>query len=307
MQDEGTGRGVIMKKLVAVLCVSALAATASAVPIILDDFEIDTSANYTIVELGGPDASAGFAYDYIATGIPLAPRSQAGDFGGLRMTANDSVGAPNAITAFHNTAIAGLTDYSLLVDVYIGITGTSGTTEHAHVGVAGDGATPNQLFSPISGTGHYVAFDGEGGSSSDYRHFKPSVGPVNSGDLSYLNDLNTTNSTGDTYQNLFPSPPYEFAGSPGNAWTTLQIDFVGGVGGTITYSLDGATGMTPIIQDVSEVLDGFVSLGHADLFGSVANPFQSQFVIYDNLEVIPEPSALALLGLGALAVLRRRG
>jgi hypothetical protein len=64
--------------------------------------------------------------------------------------------------------------------------------------------------------------------------------------------------------------------------------------------------MTPIIQDISDLLAGYVSLGHADLFTSVADPFQSQFVIYDNLEVIPEPSALALLGLGVLSLLRRR-
>jgi hypothetical protein len=286
-------------------CVLALAGSASAT-IIADDFEMNTAANYTVVENGGPDATASFAYDYIAAGIPLAPRSMAGDVGGLRMTANDSLGVANAITAFHNTPIVGLANYTLLVDVYIGVTGTSGTTEHAHVGVAGDGVTPNQLFSPISGSGHYLAFDGEGGSSSDYRHFKPSVTSVPSGDPSYLNSTNTTNSTGDTYQNLFPSPPYTWAGSPGNAWTTLKIEFAGGVGGTITYSLDGATGMTPIIQDTSEILDGFISLGHADLFTSVAAPFQSQFVIYDNLEVIPEPGTMMLLGLGALLALRRR-
>jgi hypothetical protein len=75
---------------------------------------------------------------------------------------------------------------------------------------------------------------------------------------------------------LFPSPPYQFAGSPGNAWTTLEIVINAA---TVTYSLDG----TPIIQVATEVQDGSVSLGHADLFSSVSNPFQSQFVIYDNL------------------------
>ncbi len=294
-----------MRMLLTWTCAVAVVSAAGA-QIIEDDFEVDSSADYTIAELGGPDATASFGWDYIAAGIPLAPRSEVGDRGGLRMTANDTLGEVNAITAFHNTPMAGLINYTLLVDVYIGITGSSGSTEHAHVGVAGDGVTPNQLFSPISGSGHYLAFDGDGGSSSDFRHFKPSVTAVPSGDASYLNDLQTTNSTGDTYQNLFPNPPYEYAGSPGNAWTTLQIDLVGGVGGTITYSLDGATGMTPIIQDVSEILNGYISLGHGDLFSSVSDPFQSQFVIYDNLSVVPEPGMLGLCGLGALALCRRR-
>lgn len=295
-----------MKTVLALVCVVSMVGGASAA-IIADNFEVDTSANYTLVEIGGPDSSAAFAFDYVAAGIPLAPRSTAGDVGGLRMTANDTLGVANQLTAFNNTPIVGLNAYTLLVDVYMGVTGTGGTTEMMHVGVAGDGVTGNSIFTPISGTGHFLAMTGEGGSSSDFRHFKPSVTSVPSGDLSYLNSTNTTNSTGDTYQNLFPNPPYQYAGSPGNAWTTLRIDFVGGVGGTITYSLDGATGMTPIIQDISEVLDGQISLGYSDPFGSVATPFQSMFVIYDNLEVvIPEPGALSLLAIGAIALLRRR-
>ncbi len=266
---------------------------------IVDDFEVDSSADYTVVKQANSadpndiDSTATFGFDYVAAGIPLAPRSVMGDTGGLRMTCNDVAGVSNAITAFHNLELTGLDDYRLLVDVYMGVTGTGGTTEHMHVGVAGDGSTVNSLFYPITGSGHFMAMTGEGGSSSDYRHSLPS-GITNSGDPSYLNSTNTTNATGDTYQALFPSPPYDYAGSPGNAWTTLQIDMIGGVGGTITYSLDGATGMTPIIQDTSELLDGFISLGYGDLFSSLADPFQSQFIIYDNLVVYKAHGTITL-------------
>jgi hypothetical protein len=255
----------------------AVAISGTAFAQISDDFEVDSSSVYTVVDSVSPsDGSVTFAYDYVAASIPLAPRSGVGSTRGLRITANDSVGAAEAITVFHNTQLVGWLECTLTVDIYMGVTGTSGTTEHAHIGVAGDGSTVNQLFSPITGSGHFLAMSGEGGSSSDYRHYTPGLGPVPSGNLSYLNSTNTTNATGDTYQTLFPSPPYQFAGSPGNAWTTLEIVINAA---TVTYSLDG----TPIIQVATEVQDGSVSLGHADLFSSVSNPFQSQFVIYDNL------------------------
>lgn len=300
----------LMRPIRALACAAApaialLAPAHAGVLYISDDFEADSSADYTIVEQGGPDSTSSFAFDYIAAGIPLAPRSAPGDRRGLRFTANNSLGASNAVTAFHNTGI--LTDnYTVFVDVWLNNQASEGTTEHAHIGVAGDGVTPNQLFSPISGSGHYLAFTGDGGSTSDYRHHLESIGPVPAGDLSYLNSTNSTNSSADTYQSLFPSPPYDIAGSPGNAWTTLRIDIVGGIGGTITYSLDGATGMTPIIRDTVEVAQGKVSLGYADLFTSVASPAGSQFVIYDNLVVVPAPSASALALTGLVAFSRRR-
>lgn len=293
-----------MRSLLLILSALILSTTSAASgQLIADDFETNSSSDYRIVWDGSIDGTVAYGYDYIAAGIPLAPRSTAGQRQGLRLTANDSAGEADAVTVFHNTALTG--SYQLLVDVYMGVTGTAGTTEHAHIGVAGDGTTLNQLFSPISGSGHFVAFTGEGGSSSDYRHYVPGVGPVASGDASYLNDLNTTNATGDTYQALFPSPPQDYVGSPGNSWTTLLVDVDAGAG-LITYSLDGATGMTPIIQTAAVVTDGQVSLGYGDLFSSVADPFQAQFVIYDNLQVVPEPATLGLLAIASAVLVRRR-
>jgi hypothetical protein len=294
-----------MRKLAAVLCVALMATTASAT-VIVDDFEVDSSANYTIIDDsngtsgdGTPDSSVTFAWDYIAAGIPLAPRSNPGDVGGLRMTANDTAndaGAADHISAFHNTIIEGTTK-RLLVDIYMNVdVAGSGTTEFSKVGIGSDGTDFNSIFTPIAGDGHFLSMTGDGGSSSDYRHFVEGT-PVNSGDSSYLNDLNTTNATGDTYQEIFPGG--DFPGSPGNRWTTLEI-FV--AAGKVRYSLDGV----PIIM--TDVLDasGKVSLSYADVFSSVAAPFQAHYVVYDNLEVLPEPTSLALLALGGVAVLRRR-
>lgn len=296
-----------MKKFGLATLLLGVASTGAFAQIITDDFEVDTSGDYTVVQ-NAADGTTTFNYDYSVNGIPTAPNSTGGSTNGLRFTANDTAGVEMAITAFHNTAV-NVPEFRLTVDVWMNIDAnvTNGSTEHGHVGVAGDGSTVNSLFNPITGSGHFLAFTGEGGSSSDFRHRLQS-GLTNSGDASYLNDLNTTNATGDTYQNIFSNANgYAFAGSPGNNWATLEIEVLGG---EITYLFNG----TPIIS-TSATGDGFsdadgnlVSLGYGDLFSSVAAPFQGQFVIYDNLtvEVIPEPASLALLGLGGLMMLRRR-
>lgn len=287
--------------LAMVMAVSAQSALAQ----ITDDFEVDSSASYTVLDEsnapsgdGTPDGAIIFGFDYSALSVPLAPNSAPGGFGGLVMTVNDTendAGPQDVITAFHNTAISGA--YRLDVDVYLGIDSDSGTTEYAHVGVASDGSDFNSLFLDSAGEGHFVAINGDGDSSSDYRHTTPSTAAVPTGDPTYLNPDFSTNNSAQFYQDLFPSPPFEFDGSPGNSWMELTVT----VADTVTYWVNG----TPIISTPTEASDGLVSLGYADLFSSVGG----QFVVYDNLSVtaIPEPTTavLALLGVAGLARRRR--
>ncbi len=298
------------RQLLAAALAAGFVATSASAAIIDDNFDVDSSANYTQVDdtntatvanqLGSFDGTVTHAYDYSADGIAAAPNTVGGTTIGLRMTANDTGGAASHVSLFHNTAVSG--DYTVQVDIYMGVTGSGGTTEFANVGVGSSGTDYNSIFTPISGDGRFLSMTGEGGSSSDYRHFVNGT-PVNSGDATYLNDLNTTNATGDTYQNIYPNT--DFPGSPGNSWTTLLITVNGS---TITYSLDGTAIIQDTIASQAGETDGFVGLSYGDVFTSIATPFQSQFVIYDNLVVtqIPEPGSLALLGLGGLAMLRRR-
>ena len=269
------------------------ASSASAQVLIADDFEVNSSANYTVVDDGTPDGTQTFAFDYVAANIPLAPRSSAGDRGGLRLTANDTSGNVDARTLFHNTPI--IADrYTLTVDVWMNFINGGTTTEHAHIGIGGDGATFNQLFTPISGSGAFIAFTGDGGSGSDYRWFRsPMNTPVGeTANTTLPNDHPSylghgSNNVNPFFQTLFPSPPATIAGSPGNIWTTVVID-VDNLSGVISFYFDG---MLTFQGNFGNRFDGFVSLGHADVFASLSGALDV-YSLYDNLVVEVPTSTL---------------
>ncbi|MEL6427692.1 MAG: hypothetical protein AAFR54_00850 [Planctomycetota bacterium] len=265
-----------------------LAAQSSAQVVISDDFETDTSANYTRVDDGIFDGTTTFAFDYVTAGFPLAPRSGMGDTGGLFMSANDTLNAVDGFTLFHNTPV-NADIYRLDVDVYMGVPATGGgfgTTEHAHVGVGSDASTWNQLFLPISGDGAYIAFDGDGDVLSDFRWFRdPDNTPAGETDNTTLPNShpsylgNGSNNTGPFFQSLFPSPPSIVSGVPGGIWTTVTIE-VDNLAGQIAFSFDG---QLTFLGDYEGRFDGFTSLGLADTFSS-EGPAET-ITIYDNFTV----------------------
>ena len=273
---------------------AALAATTASAQttLISDDFEVDTSADYTVVDDGAPDGTQTFAFDYVAAGMPLAPRSAAGDSGGLHLTANNSIGSADHWTVFHNTMVTA-PRYKMTVDVWMNFAGTSGTTEFAHVGVGGDAVTFNSVFTPISGSGAFIAFTGDGGSSSDFRWYRDAnntpPGDTASTTLpnshpSYLG--HGSNASGSFFLSLFPSPPSTIAGSPGNIWTTVEVD-VDNVAGVISFRFDG---VLTFQGDFANNFDGHVSVGLADVFSSLSGP--TNFAVYDNLEVVEVPPSV---------------
>jgi len=310
-------RPTLLAAVAALLLLSAPEARAQAV-LIEDNFETDTSADYTIATSDAANGSVTFAFDYIAAGIPLAPNSAPGDTKGLKIAVNTNLGVVNSQTAFNNTPI-NEDKYKMTVDVFMAFQGATATTIYGQPGVGGDGTTFNAIFTPISGSGSFMAFTGDGGSASDYRWYLASAngGPttVPAADPSYLG--HGSNNTDPFYQGLFPSPPATIAGSPGNVWTTVTID-VDNTAGRIQYFMTDTAGVSQLVFDNSPdplsptpftgLLQGLVSLGAHDAFTSVSPA--SVYVVFDNLKVVPEPSAIVtgiagLVGLGGLALRRR--
>ncbi|MCP3919628.1 MAG: hypothetical protein GY711_29180 [bacterium] len=277
-------------RLLLLASAGTVAATSASAQILTDDFEVDSSASYTVVNDGTPDGTQTFAFDYVAAGLPLAPRSASGDTNGLRLTANDTAGMTDVWTLFHNTPV-NAARYRLTVDMWMNFDALSGSTEFAHIGVGGDGATFNSVFTPISGTGAFISVTGDGGSISDYRWFRDAANtPLNDSDSTTLpNDHPSylghgSNASGAYYQALFPSPPATIAGSPGNIWTTVTID-VDNIAGVITFRFDGSLTFR---GRYSGTFDGFASLGINDVFTSVSGA-SNLFIIYDNLDVSETP------------------
>lgn len=304
-----------MKRLLclcSLLIFVAVSQRSLATTLISDNFEANTSSNYTIATQLEATGSVTFAFDYVAAGIPLAPRSAPGTTRGVKFTVNDLIinkedgtGINDTQTAFHNTAITADV-YKLTVDVYMNFVAGPFTTEHAHVGVGGNGITPNALFTPITGSGSFMAFTGDGGSGSDYRWF---LHPDNGGPTTFANSHHSylghgSNNVNAFYSAFFTSPPSTVVGVPGNIWTTVEV-LVDNVNGRIQYFMTNTLGTKELFFDnnpdgqdpptpFTKTLQGLVSIGLHDAFLSVSS--EDVFTVFDNLVVEEVVTGAAVVG-----------
>lgn len=280
----------------------------SSAALVSDDLNTAASAaNFTEVALGA-DHEVIWGFDYSGI-VGSAPNTTDASTSGVRITANRTLGASSAATLFSNTPIPA--NAIVTVDMYMGVTGSGGTTEFGSVGIGSTGATPFTIFSPIDGDGTYFTHTGDGGSSSDWRWSRPggtdpsaSV-PVNNSSNSYI--LGGTN-----------APLYDGVtglggdGVAGNQWITLSIR---NDNGNTSISINGEVVISgSSVGNADDTVlggnapGGFASFSYADVFSSVASPGDSQFGIFDNftVEAIPEPTSMILMGMGVVGLLARR-
>ena len=215
---------------------------------------------------------------------------------GILMRANfDSAASATG----HNLILGGTpleitaSQYIFTFDMFIKaddpVTG-SGTTEQGIWGVGRDNTTDyiGRPTRTTNGSGTWGWAAGEGGyGTEDYSAW---TGTTNFGTL-------TDGSV--EAQTAFAN--YEYTGAPSGAWTTVEIIVDGD---NVQVSYNGSQFWDITGADAS----GYAMIGYEDPFSSIAGAPDSQWMVIDNVEVevVPEPMTMTLLGAGALALLRKR-
>jgi len=288
-----------------------------------ENFDVNHTANWTVNDPGLSDILADFYYDYSAIGVPAAPNGTGTR--GLKMTANNSGGVFSGFSV-SPTGQSFSGDYQVSFDIwqnYVGPLGVggSGTTQLSTYGIGTSGTTAFWAGAAIKES---VAFATtlDGGSASDVRAYS-SAAPTSypSGNAVYQSPGSTINNSDSYYASFFPAqaapaaqvllfPGQTGSTDPGEtsfAWRRVTIDVVGGFA---LWSIDGLA-MGKVDLSTVTLGGGNILFGHSDTnTGSSADPNDTllNITLIDNISVVavPEPSSLALIGLGGLALLARR-
>ncbi|MFH0795409.1 MAG: hypothetical protein V2A74_15420 [bacterium] len=300
-----------MKSLnyVAVVAVMVLAlgtvAQAADVTLFFADFETDQSTTFT-VQNGAGDFVANFTYAYDTyttqagttgpTSIPQSPSSPGAGTKALRMEANnnDLTEGADAVTVFPIPA-AGLSNYTMTFDLWLQYNGPAaggtGSTEFIVVGGHSDAASA-AWPDATAFNGFFWTITGEGGAAQDSRYYQGTgAAPVRDDTIPNWFGANALNNLDAAWQAFFVPPTYETLGSPGKAWTQVEM-VVNGSSVAVSLTPDGGTKTQVASFTASGApTSGTPFVGYMDIFTSIATPPQDNFGLVDNLQIlVPAPS-----------------
>lgn len=332
-----------MKRKLCLICCFAvlLGARADAAQVYVQDFETDDTANWTVNN--GPSVnSADFYFDYSTLGIPAAPSGSGTRGLKLQANLNPNIGAgltgapiassPNGTFAAGGT-LGGLSvspagksfgsTYTLKFDWWGNYNGPvngggSGTTQLSTYGVGTSGTVPQW----IGGTQDSIWFGAtlDGGSSSDWRAYSPTAptrypngspvyasgGGTNASDP-YFSSFGGASAPAGQLASFPLQTGTTAAGAPAFAWHQVEI---AKTLATVTWTVDGLLIATVPAADDTVATGNNIFFGHADTnTGASVDETHPQllFTLIDNIDVnaVPEPTSLCLLGLSALSLLIR--
>ncbi len=271
-----------------------------------DNFDVNSSANWTLSTSSTTNNRATFAYDYSGIGIPSAPNSTNGTTKGLRFEANLSATNVAALNASPNGQHFG-GDYRLHFDMWINVNGPlpgggNGSTEEVTAGIGTAGGHVQWSGSGINtnADGVWFTVDGDGGvatnstTQGDFMAYN-GTNPLAAAAGNYCDTSALARTWADTnYANVFPGgqtpPAYQVStyaqqtgalkvGTVGLAWRDVVVNKTGNV---ITYFIDGLqiASVTNATLSASNIF-----VGYWDPFSSVSDNTNLSFGIIDNVKV----------------------
>lgn len=287
---------MLNKKLLSVAGVAVLASTSMAQTIFSSAGE--SLADFFIANGGDSSATVVDYSNFTFNGVTHNLGESGNQIGGsaattgILLSANETAGVATGINLFLGSTPLNVTasQYTLSFDMYMQFSATgSGTTEEMLWAVGRTSTDAVGRWNGNLGEGTWGYATGEGGSAFDYA--------IN---IDGLREQ-SLNASEALPQATFASPPYDIQGSPGGAWSTVDIVVDNG---TVSVYHNDALFFT---QDNAPT-DGFIVVGYDDPFASLSNDPGNQWMIVDNIEVevVPEPMTMTMLGVGALALLRRK-